>query len=350
MSDLTLILLIKGREKFTERWLDYMSKINYQDSILIGDGDEKSKIKKIIKKTKYKNLKIKYVSYNNKNYKDYYFMMYDLVKNYLKTDFFRFCDNDDFILKKQQDNLINFFKKNKKYISVGDFQIRFEILEKTKTYGNKKYFLFDGIHRYSEKFSENAIIEIFTNYQGIFYNLFRKKDLVKILLEIYKLDFSDLELRDFYLKLRLLTLGKTVFLNQSSYIRQHGTSQTSSNFYYSENFFNKNIKDDVYKMTRNISKIAFIKFGKNRKKIENLITESYKDYLNIRIAHNKREFLYPNYFRLKNYINKNFIYLIFLYRRIKSIYFYIRLKKLYKYKMVSFNKEFKFLNDFLKNK
>ena len=136
MSDFTLILLVNGRENFTKRWLEYMSLINFKHKIVIGNGNKKKDylLKKIINHTRYSKLKIEYHSYNNKNYKDYYFMMYDLVKNYLKTEFLRFCDNDDFILKKQQDNLINFFKKNKKYLSVGDFQIRFEILDKNKLY------------------------------------------------------------------------------------------------------------------------------------------------------------------------------------------------------------------------
>ena len=350
MNDLTLILLVRGREKFTVRWLDYMSEINYPDPILIGDGDIKSKVKNVLKKKKYKNLKIKYVSYNNKNYKDYYFMMYDLVKNYLKTEFLRFCDNDDFILKKQQDNLINFFKKNKKYLSVGDFQIRFEILDKNKLYGNKKYYFFEGIHRKKEKFDEKTIVEIFSKYQGVFYNLFKKKDLKKILSEIYLLNFSDLEVRDFYFKLRLLTMGNTVFLNQSSYIRQHGTSQVSSGFYYSENFITKDIKNDVRNMTQKISKITEGKFGRKRKKIEDIITKSYKNYLNVTIAHNKREFLYPKYFKMKNYLNNNFINLLLFYRKIKNIFFILQLKRLYKENINSFNKEFDFLKTFLRKK
>ena len=51
MSKLTIVLLIKGRENFTKRWLDYMSKINYQENILIGDGDPKTKIKNVITPT-----------------------------------------------------------------------------------------------------------------------------------------------------------------------------------------------------------------------------------------------------------------------------------------------------------
>ena len=92
MSKLTLILLVKGRENFTRRWLDYMLSINYQDSILIGDGANNSKVKKILKNKKYSILNIKYVNYKSKNsdYKDYYYMMYDLVKNHVKTEFIGF--------------------------------------------------------------------------------------------------------------------------------------------------------------------------------------------------------------------------------------------------------------------
>jgi len=349
MSKLTIILLVKGREKFTQRWLNYMSKINYQQNIIIGDGDRKSKIKKIIKNKKYAKLKIKYVHYINQNYKDYYFMMYDIVKKYVKTEFVRFCDNDDFILKYQQNNLLNFFNKNKKYASVGDFQIRFEILNNNKLYGKKLYFFFEGIHRFNESFSEKMISEIFNIYQGFFYNIFKKKDMIKILYEIYKLNFTDLEIRDFYFKLRILALGKTVNLRQSSYIRQHGTSQTSSNFYYSENFFNKDIKNDTLKMSKKISSIYKKKFNKDPKKIEKIILNSYKSYLNIVIAHNKRIFLYPKYFKLKNYFYNNYKVIFYYFRKLQNLNFIFDFKRLYKSDTNHFIKEINFLKKFLES-
>ena len=142
MSKLTIVLLIKGRENFTKRWLDYMSKINYQENILIGDGDPKTKIKKLIKNKSYSKLKIKYLNYNNKNYNDYYFMMYDLVNRYVKTEYVRFCDNDDFILQNQQKNLIAYFDKNTKLASVGDFQIRFEITRRIYLITEFKFIIF----------------------------------------------------------------------------------------------------------------------------------------------------------------------------------------------------------------
>ena len=349
MNNLTLILLVKGRDQFTKRWLNYMSSLNYKYKIVIGDGNKKSNIKKILKSKKYQNLNIKYVSYNNTNYKDYYYMMYDIVKKHINTKYIRFCDNDDFVLPKQQENLIKFYEKNQKYISVGDFQIRFELIGKNNLYGNKLYFWFEGINRKIEKFSTKDISEIFLNYQGYLYNIFKKKNITKILFEIYKLNFSDLEIRDFYFKLRLITLGNLIYLNQSSYIRQHGTSQISSDFLYSENFIKKDIKNDVKKMAYKISNICNKKFNKNKKLISNLIVNSYKDYLNITIAHNKRKFLYPKYFNFKNYIYKNFKNIFFIIRKIQNFKYFLDLKKLYKNKHKTFDKELFYLKNFLKN-
>ena len=55
--------------------------------------------------------------------------------------------------------MITYFDKNTKLASVGDFQIRFEILNNNKLYGDKLYFFFEGIHRFSERFSEKTIKE-----------------------------------------------------------------------------------------------------------------------------------------------------------------------------------------------
>jgi glycosyltransferase domain-containing protein len=349
MSKLTIILLIKGRENFTKRWLDYMSRINYQDDILIGDGDLKTKIKKLIENKRYSKLKIKYFNYNNRNYKDYYFMMYDLISRHVNTEYVRFCDNDDFILQDQQKNLITYFNKNVKLASVGDFQIRFEILDNNKIYGDKLYFFFEGIHRFSERFSEKTIKEMFKNYQELFYNIFKKKHMKKLLYEIYKLNFSDLEIRDFYFKLRLLSFGDTIYLKQSSYIRQHATSQTSSNFYYSENFFSKDIKNDTSKLVNKISNIYKKKFNKNPKKIKKIIRDSYKNYLNIVIAHNKRVFLYPRYFKLKNIILQKYKFIFHFLRKLQNLTFNSNLNKLYRTNKISIDKEIIFLKKFIQS-
>ena len=87
-----------------------------------------------------------------------------------------------------------------------------------------------------------------------------------------------------------------------------------------------------------------------KEKIEDIITKSYKNYLNVTIAHNKREFLYPKYFKMKNYLHNNFINLLLFYRKIK-IFFYFAIEEISIENINSFNKEFDFLKTFLrKNK
>ena len=46
MKDLTLLLLVKGREKFSFRWLDYLSKNQSECKIYVADGSEKTNFEK----------------------------------------------------------------------------------------------------------------------------------------------------------------------------------------------------------------------------------------------------------------------------------------------------------------
>ena len=52
MKDLTLLLLVKGREKFSFRWLDYLSKNQSECKIYVADGSEKKQTLEKCKKLK----------------------------------------------------------------------------------------------------------------------------------------------------------------------------------------------------------------------------------------------------------------------------------------------------------
>ena len=225
MQDLALILLVNGRENFTERWLRYMSKIEFKHKIVIGNGNKKSSLhlKKLINKNIYSNLNIEYHSYNNQNYEDYYFMMYDVVKKQKEAKYIKFCDNDDFILPNQLDNLFDLAKKDKKLVSVGERPLWFSLIGNS-LYSESVYFWPDNLFRSTENLNPQDIRSIFSNFQESFYNIFRKKIILQILKEIHQINFSDLEIRDYYLKLRIMIYGKTKFYNSISYVRQHGIS------------------------------------------------------------------------------------------------------------------------------
>ena len=107
----TLILLVKGRHEFTERWLIYMSNIKFKYDIIIADGKNDGITQKLIEKINCnKDLLINFCKYDtNAGYKNYYEMRYDALSK-VKTKYVMLCDNDDFILPGGIDELINFLE------------------------------------------------------------------------------------------------------------------------------------------------------------------------------------------------------------------------------------------------
>ena len=348
MSDFVLILLVKGRENFTERWLDYMSEVNFNHKIAIGNGNKSSHIsmKELIDKKKYSNLNIEYHCYRNINYKDYYYMMYDVARKQKKAKYLKFCDNDDFILPNQLENLINLIKKDKKCISIGDRDMWFSLMG-GNTKGNKIYFWPENFYRTNEGFNIKDIKKVFTNFQESFYNIFKKEYILKTLKEIHQINFSDLEIRDFYLKLRLMSFGKTKFYNQISYVRQHGTSQTSgNNFLYTRNFISKNIAEDIKKLKKNlIKKIPKNIFNKNLFSKE--IEKGYILYLNNVVSHNLRSHNKKKLFMLKNFLTNHLPTLLVFLRKFQYLKDNYLLKKNYYKDYKFFKKEIYFLKSFL---
>ena len=349
MQDLALILLVNGKEDFTKRWLKYMSKIEFKHKIVIGNGNKKSNllIKELIKKKIYSNLNIEYHSYNNKNYKDYYFMMYDVVKKQKETRYIKFCDNDDFILPNQLENLLDLVKKDRKLVSVGDRDLWFSLIG-SNLYNKYIYFFPDNFYRSVENFNTQNIKSVFTNFQESFYNIFTKKYILQILKEIHQINFSDLEIRDFYLKLRIMMFGKTKFYNQVSYVRQHGVSQTSSNFLYTRSFIHKDISGDIKKLKKNIFK-KIKKSSSNKDMIINEIENGYVSYLNIVIIHNLRQFNHKKLFIFKKFLQDKFKTIYITIRKAQYLKINLLLKKNYFKNYLSFRKELELVKKFLKD-
>ena len=350
MSDFVLILLVKGRVRFTERWLEYMAKINFRHQISIGNGEKKnnSHLKKLIKKKKYSKLNITYYSYNNQSYKDYYFMMYDMVKKQKKSRFIKFCDNDDFILPGQLDKLIKNIKLDKKCISVGDRAMWFSLIGKI-FYNKNIYFWPDNFYRLNENFNVKNIKEVFVDFQESFYNIFKKKFILQTLKEICEINFSDLEIRDFYMKLRIMMFGQTKFYNQISYVRQHGVSQTSTgDFLYTRNFINKDISSDVSKLKKNIFKKTKNK-SLNKNMIMKEIEEGYISYLNNVITHNIRHLNNKKIFQFKEFLKKRFKFLFLFIRKVQYLKSNLLVNRNYYEDYSEFKKELQVVKKFLRN-
>ena len=111
MNDLTILLTLKGRKKYTERWLDWMALEKCPYKILIADGDsDKSYTKELIKKEKYKDLLIDYREYpTDKNINTFIQKFYSAVSS-IDTKYSIYADNDDFIIIENLKKAISYIK------------------------------------------------------------------------------------------------------------------------------------------------------------------------------------------------------------------------------------------------
>ena len=140
MNDLTILITLKGRKAFTERWLNWMSKENCPFLIVIADGDaDKTFTKNLLKKDIYKNLNIDYREYpEDINTKTFILKFSDAVSA-VKTKYIIFADNDDFVIINNLKKALNFMKNNKKIDSLALQHYRFKILNDSTDVNSKLY-------------------------------------------------------------------------------------------------------------------------------------------------------------------------------------------------------------------
>jgi|TARA_B110001450_G_scaffold229889_1_gene230795 glycosyltransferase domain-containing protein len=274
LNKLTIILPIFSRHEFSHRFLDYLVKIDYQNPIILADGIDDMVSQSIIKK--YKFLNISSIAYRQKvDFIDYYQMILSAIKN-VKTEYVMLADNDDFFIESSLREIIIYLDKNSDYVSMGAEIIQFQIDNYSdKTYGknisfNKRY----DYCRTEEPFADlNGNIEsIFKTFQPNFYNVFRAKAYLKIWEEIVHENFSDPTIMEFYIMLRVLSLGKQkTLLNCTHYIRQSGPGN-SENY----DFFNSLLK---YNLPNDFRKLINAVNHNNSQDLSVEIKEGYSDYV-----------------------------------------------------------------------
>ena len=98
---ITFLLTTNGRDSFTERFLLYIEKINFQCKIIIGDGKPDPVLSiKLKNKSIFKNIDYDYILFEDRSYYDYYHKS-KLMCERVTTPYSMLIDNDDFILLQQ---------------------------------------------------------------------------------------------------------------------------------------------------------------------------------------------------------------------------------------------------------
>ena len=138
-ENLTIIVPLKGKEKFTNRFVDSYINSNLKYKLLFADGDKKIISNKILTKLKKNNVNFKYHKFNyDLNYKQYIKKVY-LSLQLVKTKYVMLFDNDDFPIKYSIDKCLLKLESRKDLIGCGGYLINFDVFNKTSN--SKKIFL-----------------------------------------------------------------------------------------------------------------------------------------------------------------------------------------------------------------
>jgi glycosyltransferase domain-containing protein len=119
MNNSVILLLLKDRAEFTERWLHVHNKLNFKIPIHIADGSIKDTNKKIILNFRNKdhNLNISYKHYGiDTNLDAFYRKMTKAIEN-VDSQYVIFTSNDDFLIEKSIIEGADFLNENSEYVA-----------------------------------------------------------------------------------------------------------------------------------------------------------------------------------------------------------------------------------------
>jgi glycosyltransferase domain-containing protein len=118
-NELTIVLPVKDRVAYTERWLDYASREGLPYRILIADGGSDNRTEQLAASTQARGLAIEYVRYPfDATYADYYAKIANALSR-VTTPFAVMSDNDDLFVPDGLARAVRFLAGNSSYVACG---------------------------------------------------------------------------------------------------------------------------------------------------------------------------------------------------------------------------------------
>ena len=207
-KNLTIILLLKDREQFNKRFINYFTENNLNFNLFISDGSKKKLGNKILKKIKNERNINYYYFGEDKSYKIYFKKVYKTLKK-INSKYVLFASNDDFLNYKQIKVCLDYLENKKDYIGAGGELIGFNLIDKET---NLKVSNLKRIYEYIKLDNENSIKRFQTyikKFSDMTFNCLINR---KLLLNSYKLSSNlfenNVELKDHFNNLFIILSGK----------------------------------------------------------------------------------------------------------------------------------------------
>ncbi len=237
---LTVVLPLKGRYLFTLRFLWHADRARLPYRFLIADGQVHPQLAAILEnaQTAFPNLDIDYVRYpNDVDFSRYFAKMADALAR-VRTPYAMLADNDDFIALGGTERSLDFLDARPDYVCCGGGLAGFSVYAGLHDANNgltgrlNRYAYRYTIHDRSADFASPSAVERLragSRNWWSYYAVYRTEALSTICREIVEIDFSDLQLHEFFCAMRTMTLGKARSDGASiAYLRQYGTSLQSA--------------------------------------------------------------------------------------------------------------------------
>ncbi len=138
--DVTILLTLKDRPAFTERWMSYANAVKFPFKVLIADGGADERIPAVLsKKGSYPNVDYEYVRYPyDRDYPRYFAKIVDALSR-VNTEFVAMADNDDFFVVDGVRGAAELLRAHDDYASCGGQSALFWVLPDETEAGNAVY-------------------------------------------------------------------------------------------------------------------------------------------------------------------------------------------------------------------
>ncbi len=301
MTDVTLLLTIYNRRKFTLRWIDFIKTFNCPYKVYICDGGNDGYLERKLQNISKKDKKITYKKFKYyKNYKNFYEKFYKATK-YIKTKYIYICEDDDFLIFENIKKSEKFLNENKKYTCSGGQSYNLELINNSFVFSRLEH-LYNISFRDESKFKR--IIKVIGKMQSNYNCLHRTENLTKIFKLLNQVSFKNIYESELLFVLTSFFYGKINRFNHIEYIKVDNIKHSSSsNFLKSKDYLGIiSSKEFSYE---NYSFLYFFKkYFKNSEieKIENKLSNFLENINRYRLKQ-----IYPDPFqKTKNYIS-NFL-------------------------------------------
>ena len=241
MNDLTILLAVKDRAPFTQRWLAYAASVRLPYKIMIADGGADVATEKIVEESRAKGLDVEYLRYPfDATYTDYYTKLADALSR-VTTPFAVMADNDDLFILDGLARSVQFLSDNPSYVACGGQCAVFWVSDGRTAAGDTvygdslKWKCTSHLHSDVADTASQRLVDHALNFSDVFYSVHRTPVLRRGFEVVRDVNARDLFLMEQTVAVQTAIAGKCRQLDHL-YIARQQDSPGSSGGTHQERF------------------------------------------------------------------------------------------------------------------